>query len=493
MASSDPTKRRRFEFLYFAVRNVKLIVGLSLVLLFVLIALIGPLFVKYSYTAFFPPFRHPSAQYWLGTNYFGNDVFSEFVYGLRESLFVGILAGCGATVIGMTFGFIAGYKGGMIDEGLNVLTNVLLTLPTLVLLILVAGFLKHTSALTEAILIACTTWTWSMRAIRAQTFSLVARDFVGLARLSGEKSWSIIVREIAPNMSSYLFLVFILLFGSSILTAAGLDFLGLGPPNGMSLGIMMNQASDWSALPASSVVVVHPARRRHHRRRRRPLPGQCGSRRGLQPEAAGALGMALKVDHLRVCYRTLRGDVNAVDDVSFEIVDGEIMGLAGESGCGKSTLGNSLVRMDVRMRVVGGGAELDGQELPLSDDKAMREFRFKQVSIVPQYAMSALNPTRRIGKMVSELLKSRGINYKEALPEFERRVKLVGLDADVLYTVPDRALGRDEAAHGHGHLDAPQSFAADRRRGHLGPRRLHPAGRRRDADRVPGAASSSNP
>src|SRR5271166_4544669 len=193
-----PHKRRRFEFLYFAVRNVKLIVGLSLVLLFVLIALIGPLFVKYSYTAFFPPFRHPSAQYWLGTNYFGNDVFSKFVYGLRESLFVGILAGCGATVIGMTFGFIAGYKGGMIDEGLNVLTNVLLTLPTLVLLILVAGFLKHTSALTEAILIACTTWTWSMRAIRAQTFSLVARDFVGLARLSGEKSWSIIVREIAP-------------------------------------------------------------------------------------------------------------------------------------------------------------------------------------------------------------------------------------------------------------------------------------------------------
>jgi len=146
--------------------------------------------------------------------------------------------------------------------------------------------------------------------------------------------------------------------------------------------------------------------------------------------------MGLKVDHLRVCYRTLRGDVNAVDDVSFEIGDGEIMGLAGESGCGKSTLGNSLVRMDVRMRVVGGRAELDGQELPLSDDKAMREFRFKQVSIVPQYAMSALNPTRRVGKMVSELLKSRGFDYKATLPELERRVKLVGLDADVLTRFP---------------------------------------------------------
>jgi peptide/nickel transport system ATP-binding protein len=146
--------------------------------------------------------------------------------------------------------------------------------------------------------------------------------------------------------------------------------------------------------------------------------------------------MGLKVDHLRVCYRTLRGDVNAVDDVSFEIGDGEIMGLAGESGCGKSTLGNSLVRMDVRMRIVGGSAELDGTQMPLSDDKAMREFRFKHVSIVPQYAMSALNPTRRVGKMVSELLKSRGFDYKSTLPELERRIKLVGLDADVLKRFP---------------------------------------------------------
>ena len=136
--------------------------------------------------------------------------------------------------------------------------------------------------------------------------------------------------------------------------------------------------------------------------------------------------MGLKVNHLRVCYRTLRGDVNAVDDVTFEIGDGEIMGLAGESGCGKSTLGNSLVRMDVRMRIVSGDAELDGQELPLSDDKAIREFRFKKVSIVPQYAMSALNPTRRVGKMVSELLKSRGFDYKGMLPELERRVRARG-------------------------------------------------------------------
>ena len=92
--------------------------------------------------------------------------------------------------------------------------------------------------------------------------------------------------------------------------------------------------------------------------------------------------------------------------------------------------------MDVRMRQLGGRVELDGKELPISDPKAMRSYRFKEVSIVPQYTMSALNPTRRVGKMVAELLKSRGFDYKSALPELERRVQLVGLDADILKRYP---------------------------------------------------------
>ncbi|MFZ2057540.1 MAG: ABC transporter permease [Acidimicrobiales bacterium] len=248
-AGAGPTRRRRFEFLYFALRNKKLIIGLSVVLLFLLIAFVGPLFVQHPMINYYQQRLPPSKSFWFGTNYFGQDVYAEFVYGLRDTLFVGLIGGCGATVIGMTFGFISGYKGGLIDEGLNMLCNVELTIPGLVLLIVIASFLHHTSALLEGILIGCTTWTWSMRAIRAQTFSLVSRDFVGLARLSGEKSRSIIVREIAPNMSSYLFLVFILLFGGAILISASFDFLGLGPANGMSLGIMMMQAADWAALP----------------------------------------------------------------------------------------------------------------------------------------------------------------------------------------------------------------------------------------------------
>ena len=114
--------------------------------------------------------------------------------------------------------------------------------------------------------------------------------------------------------------------------------------------------------------------------------------------------MSLAVDNLRVYYRTLRGDVKALDGVTFGVADGEIMGIAGESGCGKTTLGKSLIRLDGRMRVVEGTVTLDGVRMPIENDRAMNEYRFRDVSIVPQYAMSALNPIRKIGRMISELL-----------------------------------------------------------------------------------------
>jgi peptide/nickel transport system ATP-binding protein len=146
--------------------------------------------------------------------------------------------------------------------------------------------------------------------------------------------------------------------------------------------------------------------------------------------------VSLRVDDLAVYYRTLRGDVKAVDGATFDIADGEILGLAGESGCGKSTLGKSLIRLDARMRYVGGSVELDGAELPIWDDAKMNAYRFKQVSIIPQYALSSLNPTRRIGRMAEELLRSRQVDEKRVLPEFRRRLRLVGLSDDVLERFP---------------------------------------------------------
>jgi peptide/nickel transport system ATP-binding protein len=146
--------------------------------------------------------------------------------------------------------------------------------------------------------------------------------------------------------------------------------------------------------------------------------------------------VSVTVENLRVYYRTLRGDVKALDGVSFTVADGEIMGLAGESGCGKTTLGKSMIRLDGRMRHVDGRVVLDGTELPIGNDGAMNPFRFHEVSLIPQYAMSALNPTRKVGRLVAELLEARGVSYEERLPELTRRLGLVGLSEDILERYP---------------------------------------------------------
>lgn len=144
----------------------------------------------------------------------------------------------------------------------------------------------------------------------------------------------------------------------------------------------------------------------------------------------------LQVENLTVYYKTIRGYVRALERATFTLADGEIMGLAGESGCGKTTLGHSLIYLRPPMNYIEGRVVLDGREVPVWDMEQMREFRYRHISLIPQYAMNALNPTRKIGRMIAELLESRGMSYADALPELKRRLDLVQLSHDVLKMYP---------------------------------------------------------
>jgi peptide/nickel transport system permease protein len=240
---------RAREVRYFVLRSRKILISTAVLALFLVLAILGPVLRPGDPNAFVGPLAAPpSAEWWFGTTTFGQDVFAQFLYGLGSTFLVGLAGGGIAALIGVTVGFVAGYRGGVTDEALSMLTNIVLVIPTIALLVVVTAFFKARGIAVEAAFIGLTSWPWAARAIRAQTFSLNAREFVDLARISGVRSWRVIFGEIAPNMSSYLFMTFILLFGGSILIAASLDFIGLGPTSGVSLGLMMYNSVAWSAL-----------------------------------------------------------------------------------------------------------------------------------------------------------------------------------------------------------------------------------------------------
>ncbi len=146
--------------------------------------------------------------------------------------------------------------------------------------------------------------------------------------------------------------------------------------------------------------------------------------------------MSLQIENLTVHYQTLRGDVHALESSTFNVRDGEIMGLAGESGCGKTTLAHALIALAPPMKFVGGRVLLDGEEMPIWDTEKMNDFRFQKISIIPQYAMNAMNPIRKIGKMVEELLKSKKVNPKSVMADMNMKLDLVKLPHEVLGMYP---------------------------------------------------------
>jgi peptide/nickel transport system permease protein len=230
--------------LYFTVHNKKVVLGLSMFLFFALLALLGTLLTPYYYSdiaggSALPP----NAKHILGTTQLGEDVFSQVIYGLRATFITGLIAGGLATLIGISVGFLAGYYGGsLLDEGLMMITNIMLVIPIIAVLVIISAYLRHLSVFTQALIIGSYNWPWVARAVRAQTLAIKNNPYVNLSHISSIPISRIIREDIAFNMFSYIFMAFILQFSGSVLAAATLDFIGVGPTQGISLGLIMRFA-----------------------------------------------------------------------------------------------------------------------------------------------------------------------------------------------------------------------------------------------------------
>ena len=209
--------------------NRRALAGAAILVFFGLMAIFAPLIVPYSPTNInFRPMLGLSAKHLLGTTMQGQDIFSQLIYGARNSLVVGLLTGAAIAVIQLLFGVFSGYVGGWIDGVLATITNVFLVLPQLVVVILVLSYINNKSVPVVITVLAITGWAWGARVLRAQAISLRDRPFVEAARMSGEKRWRIVLAHIVPNMFGILVANF---FGAAlyaVLAEAGLLFLGLG-------------------------------------------------------------------------------------------------------------------------------------------------------------------------------------------------------------------------------------------------------------------------
>jgi peptide/nickel transport system permease protein len=224
-------------------------VGVLMVVSLMLLAIFAPLIAPHdpvrAVASTFGDPGAPSRSFPLGTDQLGRDVLSRIIFGARISLTVGIAAMLVTLTIGVTIGLLSGFFGGAVDFVLMRFTDVMLTLPALLLAMALVSVLRP-SLLNILIVIGLVSWTGVARVVRAETLSMVGRDFVLAARALGAPAEKLILRHVLPNVMPIIVVMAVLGTSGTLLLDAGLSFLGLGvPPPTPSWGRMIEEATTY--------------------------------------------------------------------------------------------------------------------------------------------------------------------------------------------------------------------------------------------------------
>jgi peptide/nickel transport system permease protein len=211
-------------------------------LLMVLIALVGPLFTPTLTTDTTQVYLPPSGSHPFGTDSEGRDIAIQMIDGGRSVILVGVLAGLISTVVAVVFGSLAAYLGGWVDSVIVTFTDIVLTVPQIVLLAVLASLYKLDSPWLLAVIIGAFAWPYLLRSVRAQVFSLKEREYVEAAQLLDLGTPWIVGREILPNMATFIMMNFVVTMTNAIYALVGLYFLGLAPIVDDNWGAMLNKA-----------------------------------------------------------------------------------------------------------------------------------------------------------------------------------------------------------------------------------------------------------
>ena len=222
-------------------------IGLSLLVMFALMALFSylPPLINPMYNPMTGVDPHilgctgPSLKHWLGTDFMGRDILSQLLAGARVAFMVGVSAAVMSIALGTAIGMTAGYLGKFTDTVLMRMADMIMVMPTLLVVLLLAAVFGQLNIWTIVLIIALFRWPGVSRIIRGQTLSLKQRPFVEAAKVAGASHMRIIFRHIMPNVLPLAFLFMTFRVTSAIITEAALAFLGFGDPGTVSWGMML--------------------------------------------------------------------------------------------------------------------------------------------------------------------------------------------------------------------------------------------------------------
>lgn len=235
--------------------NSKFRFGTIVMATIIIVALIGPLLYSPILKGESParpgtfgrwlPF---SAKHPLGTEGSGRDLFAAYLSGLSNSLKIGFIAGVVATFLGIIVGFVTGFKGGWIESILTLLANMWMVIPSYPVLVAMAMVMPGMNLVTMSLILALFSWPYAARTIHAQIVGMKQLSYVEMAKVSGQGDLAIIFTEIMPNLVPYLFMGFAFAVVGAMVAEVGLEVIGLGPSNMVTLGLLINFANGWSVI-----------------------------------------------------------------------------------------------------------------------------------------------------------------------------------------------------------------------------------------------------
>ncbi|GAA3100616.1 peptide/nickel transport system permease protein [Kribbella aluminosa] len=425
-------------------RNPLAVAALAILLVIVLGSIFAPLIAPHSPTALRLDKINagPGGGYLLGGDGAGRDIFSRLLHAGRNTLTGAVIALSVALVLGVVSGLLGGYYGGLLDGVLGWGANLLMALPTMI--VLLALF----QALGSSIYLAMVAFGVMLapgfhRLVRGQVMAVKHELYVDAARVSGLSDPRIIGRHVLLVVRAPIVIQAAVVAGIAIVVQSGLEFLGLGDPGTPTWGGMLQDAFTniytspvaiwWPgttiALTVASLVLLGNAIRdviqRTERPRKPPSPPK------VAPTAPDTADLPLlRITDLSVGYPSPDGYREVVHGVDLDVRQGEVMGLVGESGSGKTQTAFSVLGLLSPGGTLLGRSSIvfDGRELARLPEAERRTLRGRRIGYIPQEPMSNLDPCFRVGDQLVEPLRVvSGLSKRAAVAEALQLLERVGI------------------------------------------------------------------